>query len=133
MDYRNIIIDGIETNYEIKKCGTIFNKYTGKILKPYTLISGYSQVILTIFGLRKHMYIHRLVALAFLPNPDNKRCIDHIDGNKLNNCLENLRYATHQENSRNRMISINNTSGYKGVNYDKIINMKILSIFNANF
>ena len=46
-------------------------------------------------------YIHRLVATAFIPNPENKRCVDHINGDKLDNRLENLRWSTYVENGRN--------------------------------
>jgi len=64
-------------------------------------------------------YLHRLLAQAFIPNPQNKPYVDHIDGNKLNNSLSNLRWATPVENQRNRGKQTNNTSGYKGVTFDK--------------
>ena len=49
----------------------------------------------------KHIYIHRLVAMTFIPNPENKEQVDHIDGNKANNCVDNLRWATRSENLMN--------------------------------
>ena len=67
----------------------------------------------------KSFLIHRLVAEHFIENPQNKPCVDHIDGNILNNKLSNLRWATRNENMRNQKISITNTTGYKGVTYHK--------------
>jgi hypothetical protein len=59
--------------------------------------------------------VHRLVAEAFIPNPDGKRCVDHIDRNKQNNVVSNLRWATHAENNFNTNVRGDNISGFKGV------------------
>ena len=53
-------------------------------------------------GVHRARPVHRLLALTFLPNPENKRCIDHINGVRNDNRLENLRWATHKENSDNK-------------------------------
>ena len=70
-----------------------------KEIKPY-LNGGYMTVKLKINGL-KVMRVHRLVALAFIPNPDNKPCVDHIDGDRANNHADNLRWVTVKENQNN--------------------------------
>ena len=70
-------------------------------------------------GKRLIKLIHRLVAIAFIQNPDDKHFIDHIDNSRTNNIIENLRWATRSENSHNRTKQCNNTSGYKGVNFHK--------------
>ncbi len=69
--------------------------------------------------IRHSKRLHKLVAQAFLFNPENKPFVDHIDNNRRNNNLNNLRFATSQENSQNRSISSKNTSGTKGVSWHK--------------
>ena len=71
-------------------------------------------------GKNKHN-VHHLVAKCFLPPKpsDGLYCIDHIDGNRLNNCIENLREATASQNGQNKKLSKNNTSGIKGVYFTK--------------
>lgn len=49
----------------------------------------------------KSCYVHQLIAQAFIPNPENKPCVDHIDRNPLNNCISNLKWSTQKENMNN--------------------------------
>jgi hypothetical protein len=102
-------------NYSVSNLGCVKNDKTNIILKPYYTTKGYRIVKLN----NKNQRIHRLVALAFIPNPDNKLYVDHIDNNPQNNNMNNLRWCTQQENQQNKKIKINNTSGYKGVCYSK--------------
>ena len=62
------------------------------------------------------------MAIAFITNPDVKSCVDHIDNDKSNNKIANLRWATHSQNSQNKSMMSNNTSGVKGVIWDKSSN-----------
>ena len=80
----------------------------------------YMNVGLYANGKRKTHFIHQLVACEWVPNTEDKRCVDHIDGDKLNNHKDNLRFATHTENSRNQKKTNKPTSSiYKGVSFHK--------------
>jgi hypothetical protein len=81
--------------------------------------NGYLKITLTKNKIKKTFTVHRLVAIAFIPNPEKKLNTDHIDNNRLNNNVENLRWATVQENNRNCVLSSKNTSGFKGVTFHK--------------
>lgn len=85
-------------NYLIYEDSTIVNKTTGKVRKPQLTNNGYHEIGLYNKGKDKYCPVHRLVAKAFIPNPDNKPFVNHIDGNKINNHVNNLEWVTHQEN-----------------------------------
>lgn len=70
----------------------------GRILKSHIEGSGYSQTLITFPGFKKHLKMHRLVAFAWIDNPLNKRCINHKNGIKTDNRVENLEWNTHGEN-----------------------------------
>ena len=116
-------------NYSVSDKGNVRNDSTGKILKGFNS-NGYLRVELTNTERAKKYRIHRLVADAFIPNPDNKQCVDHIDNNKVNNNVENLRWATIQENTRNMSLTGKNTSGYKGVSFNRFTQKWVASIKN---
>lgn len=72
----------------------------GKLLKPKKHKDGYLFVTLTKEKSKKNFYVHRLVAEAFIPNPENKPQVNHINGNKTDNTISNLEWVTNAENSR---------------------------------
>ena len=85
-------------NYEVSGVGNVRNIVTGCVLRPGRNKNGYQQVNLYLNGKRKSQLIHRLVADAFIPNPENKRTVNHIDGDKTNNRAENLEWVSDSEN-----------------------------------
>ena len=107
-------IDGY-LNYQVSWWGRVLNTKTGRILKHGTSGPGYRYVMLSKNGKPKIHYIHKLVAREWVPNPEEKRCVDHHDGDRTNNHFENLRYATYSENGRNKSKRANTTSIYYGV------------------
>lgn len=82
--------------YEISKCGLVRNKQTYHIRKPGITRKGYLQIRIE----KRTVKIHRLVALNFLPNPFGLSEVNHKDGNKLNNKIENLEWVSSGDNQR---------------------------------
>ena len=102
-------------NYEISICGQVRNFKTKRVLKQCINHNGYYRVHLSKNNLDTIHRVHRLVALNFIPNIDNKECVDHINNLKLDNTISNLRWCTPSENQFNRSLNKNNKSGYKGI------------------
>lgn len=100
---KNIIWKEFPDNkkYLVSNTGLVKHKRLNRLMKGYNR-NGYLQTTLQgDNGKRQPMLIHRLVALTFIPNPENKPYVDHIDGGRRNNHLDNLRWATPKENSNN--------------------------------
>ena len=82
-------IEGFE-NYEVSNLGKVRNIKSGRILKPYLNQSGYLRHHLYGHDKQKELFLHRIIAIAFIDNPEEKPCVNHIDENKLNNDLSNI-------------------------------------------
>lgn len=121
--------------HEVSNLGNIRNETTKKLLKPWVGTTGYYHIKIFIEGKRKNLKLHRLIAEAFIPNPENKKYVNHKDGNKLNNNITNLEWCTHKENmehaSKTKLIStkprttgkkLSNKSQYHNVSWDKARN-----------
>lgn len=89
----------IASNYAVDVDGKIYNRKTGKALAQRLNRDGYSVVELWKNNKKTVYTVHRFVAKAFIENPENKPCVNHIDGNKANNKVENLEWVTYSENS----------------------------------
>lgn len=108
-------------DYEVSNEGDVRNKKTGQILKRREH-NGYSRLVLCKQGIRKDYLIHRLVLFAFKENPLQLPVAEHKDGNRQNNNIDNLRWATHSQNRQNTKKQENTSSKYKGVYWQKASN-----------
>ncbi len=106
------IIEGFNGLYSVSNLGSVkrkdslishnkggMRKWKGRELLP-NLKKGYKAVCIYDNGTRHEFTVHRLVAMAFINNPDNKPCVNHKDGNVLNNNVSNLEWVTYKENTR---------------------------------
>ena len=103
--------------YKVSNYGRVKSVKKQLVLKTCGSGNRYKTVALC-NGMRKTFRVHRLVAAAFIPNPDNKPCIDHIDGDRANNHADNLRWVTYMENNNNpitkKRLSENNAKNMQG-------------------
>lgn len=107
-------IEGYDYPYYITDDGRVWSdsRKNGieRFLKPIKSKDGYLFVNLYKNGKPKVMRVHRLVAQAFIENPDNKPYVNHIDGNRTNNAANNLEWCTQQENVRHAIYTLNHWS-----------------------
>lgn len=94
-------IKGYEETYCISKKGNVWSRRRKKTLKPNVDKYGYEYFVFSVNGERKTVKKHRLIAETFIPNPENKPTVDHINCDKRDNRICNLRWATNKEQSNN--------------------------------
>lgn len=93
-------IRNYENRYLVSNLGNIKSLRRNKILVPIIQSNNYCYINLCVNGKNKSCRIHRLVAEAFIPNPNNLPCVNHKDGNKQNNNVDNLEWCTNKYNSQ---------------------------------
>jgi len=107
-------------DYLIYPNGKVFSKKRNKFLKDKTNKYGYKEISICKDSKTKTFYIHRLVGIHYIPNPENKPTIDHINRNPSDNRIENLRWATQSEQNENQAMKKNNTSGHRCISFHKV-------------
>lgn len=113
-----------QSKYEVSTLGNVRNGFRMNVLKPRCIPKKGDyvcyEVYLDLDGLgQKHYKIHQLVARAFIPNPDNKKEIDHIDRNTANNAVSNLRWSTRSEQCYNSRTRKDNALAERNIYYMK--------------
>lgn len=88
------IVESIKKGYFVSPNGNVYNRH-GDLMVGAIDKCGYRHVILN----RKNCNVHRVIAETLIPNPNNLPCVNHKDGNKLNNSVDNLEWCTHSENT----------------------------------
>ena len=115
--------------YKISNFGKIIGK-RGRELKQYIGVAGYKSVTSVDLGeLGKTTLVHRAVALAFIPNPNNLPEVNHKDGNKLNNCVNNLEWVTKEENQKHASFILGKRIG-KDCYMTQLTEETVLKIYN---
>lgn len=110
---RAVVIDG---NFAVYEDGTIYRIADGiEIPVELKTSTGYYT-----FSYKKGYAVHRVIATAFIPNPDNKPEVNHIDGNKLNNAVSNLEWATQSENTNMPMTM----ASYRGAGRKELVTVR---------
>lgn len=116
--------------YKIDENGNIFSNNINKIMKPKISKDGYYTIGLkTNDGVKKFFRVHRLVATMFIDNPSNKDIVNHIDGNKLNNSVDNLEWCTLSENQLHSIYELGNipvVTNEKEISCENIITGEII-------
>ncbi len=115
--------------YSINKDGSIYSNYSQKFLKPYISNHGYYVVDMN----KKNFRVHRLVAEKFIPNPENKPFVNHINGIKTDNRVENLEWCTASENTKHAYSIglMKPKNGSINGNSKKLIDTKTNKIFDT--
>lgn len=119
--------------YTIYEDGRIFSKYVNRFITPILDRKvGYYRIALKLdSGGKSHFLVHRLLAIHFIPNPENKEEVNHIDGNKLNNSINNLEWVTRNENMAHaHKLKLRDNSG-EGNPINILSEQDVLDIYNS--
>lgn len=119
-------------NYYVTEDGHIWSGWCGRYISEILTENGYRRVVLSKNNKYHNFLVHRLVAEAFIPNPENKPCVNHKDLNRENNCVENLEWVTYKENNNYADHgSKNGTAHSKRVGQYHPKTIELIAIYNS--
>lgn len=103
----------ISENYSVTEDGRVYSHNVNRFMKPQSDKQGYMILLIGLGSRNKHkgQLVHRLVAQAYIPNPENKPQVNHLDGDKSNNHVSNLEWCTASENMRHSIDILGNNKG----------------------
>lgn len=130
MSWKDVI--GWENIYEVSDSGMIRRVDTGIVLSLKPHKNGYVYANLSFNGIKQHFRVHRLVAISFIPNPDKKEYVNHVNGIKHDNRVENLEWTTPSENDlhayKNGLrVSPKVWSGKYGKHHNRSLKVRMIS------
>jgi hypothetical protein len=119
-------VPNYEGIYQISNFGNCISLRYNRKLVASTDKNGYNTFLFSVKKNKKTFKSHRLVAISFIDNPNNLPCVNHIDGNKQNNCINNLEWCTHKENTKHAF----DTGLIKEKKSRKILDIKSKVLYN---
>ncbi len=124
MEYNDEVFARIKElpDYAISNYARVLHIKRQTFIKPCLKDNGYLQLFLKVNNKSRYPLLHRLLAKTFIKNEENKPIIDHIDRNKTNNLLSNLRWTDYFVNGANKSKKANKLSKYSGITFDKTRN-----------
>jgi len=123
-------IDGFEVYYQVSNLGRVmsFHGKSTRIISGSKAGSGYTKIIFRGGGKDEHRYLHRIVASAFIPNHQGKRCVNHKNGIKNDNRVSNLEWVTHSENKKHAaselFVGIGENNGYNTLTENDVLQIR---------
>ena len=124
-------LEGFDFDYQVSNFGNVKNNDSGNILTPSPTKKNYLRVCLKYQGKHKTFKVHRLVAQAFIPNPNNYNEINHINRNRADNRVENLEWTTHVKNMLGAYKKGKRNIRYKGTGVALYINGKKIKEYKS--
>lgn len=124
-----IRINVMNKNLLIHKNGDIYDLDRDEVRRTYISTSGYKYIALKSHGIQKNMFVHRIIASTFIPNPESYPCVNHINGEKIDNSVDNLEWCTYSQNM-NHAYSIGLYSARKYSYFQFDLDGRLLNKFN---